>query len=539
VSLQTKDRREALARLDAARVEINQFFRAQALRASKPSGIVPTYVRPERPQDPALPLLQVNEVEGLARAFFVRVRAEIEHRTAEELEYTTDEVATLLRELEDRQRRLFDLSDPYVEHPALSAEIDILRRAGRRSSYESDASVLLRSYLVRAMRQTGAIEIARLKGDFHDVVSDGFFAGRLDASPIQNKDAKPRSGVGKTLDNIVDAWASEGSVTPKSVDASRAVARWFVERVGPIAVEAISPRDVRLFKKKLVGEGVSPPNINTKLARLRALLEFAVDDGDLSANPAKGIGVRDRDAAHRQRQEFDLVSLNAIFGSPVYSRAERPIRGRGEAAYWLPLMALYTGARLEELAQLRPIDVARETYMDGDDVEQTAWVIRIVRDDEDGLKLKNAVSERRVPIHADLEQLGFIKFAQAALAAEQGRLFPLLKADHYGRFGSKWGEWWSVYRRDVCAITDRRMVFHSFRHTFKCHARNVGMLEGVQRQIMGHSPKDAADSYGASGYSLYRLVEGMRLYRVPGLKLRTAVRAMVWETVRSVFRALR
>ena len=34
--------------------------------------------------------------------------------------------------------------------------------------------------------------------------------------------------------------------------------------------------------------------------------------------------------------------------------------GAGEAAYWLPLLALFTGARLEELAQLRVSDLASE-----------------------------------------------------------------------------------------------------------------------------------------------------------------------------------
>jgi hypothetical protein len=33
---------------------------------------------------------------------------------------------------------------------------------------------------------------------------------------------------------------------------------------------------------------------------------------------------------------------------------------------------------------------------------------------------------------------------------------------------------------------------------------------------MGHSDDDVADDYG-SGHSLYRLVEGMKLYRVPGV----------------------
>jgi hypothetical protein len=35
---------------------------------------------------------------------------------------------------------------------------------------------------------------------------------------------------------------------------------------------------------------------------------------------------------------------------------------------------------------------------------------------------------------------------------------------------------------------------------------------------MGHSPGDVADEYG-SGYSRHQLVEGMKLYKVPGLQI--------------------
>jgi integrase len=80
---------------------------------------------------------------------------------------------------------------------------------------------------------------------------------------------------------------------------------------------------------------------------------------------------------------------------------------------------------------------------------------------------------------------------------------------------AKWGEWFGSYKRSLGV--DPRMVFHSFRHTFKDKARGR-VSEGVQRQIMGHSSADVADNYG-SGFDLWQLVEEMRRYKVPGLKL--------------------
>lgn len=59
--------------------------------------------------------------------------------------------------------------------------------------------------------------------------------------------------------------------------------------------------------------------------------------------------------------------MRAIFASPLYTGARgakaRPEPGgflAFDACHWLPLLGHLTGARLEELAQLRPEDVMPE-----------------------------------------------------------------------------------------------------------------------------------------------------------------------------------
>jgi len=317
------------------------------------------------------------------------------------------------------------------------------------------------------------------------------------------------------LDTLVDRWAAERKPDDKTVDAHRAVARWFDERIGQLPVEEITKRHILSFKDRLLEEGQKLSNIKVKLSRLRTLFNYALDNDLIDNNPAAMVRVVVPDADRADRKSFDLQSLRSLFASPIYTRDFRPLQGRGEAAYWLPLLGLYTGARLEELGQLRPGDVRLETYPDGDDIEQSAWVIRVTEDAEDGLKLKNLGSRRLIPVHPILEELGFIKFALDA-SGEQ-RLFPELRPNKYGRLTAKWGEWFSVYKRTEAGITDDRMVFHSFRHTFKDHGRGR-MAEGVQRRIMGHSGVGTADDYG-DGHFLWQLVEGMRQYKVPGLAL--------------------
>ena len=56
---------------------------------------------------------------------------------------------------------------------------------------------------------------------------------------------------------------------------------------------------------------------------------------------------------------FEIADLQAIFKT-VFTVGERPKGGKGEASFWLPLLALFTGARLGELSSLRASDVARD-----------------------------------------------------------------------------------------------------------------------------------------------------------------------------------
>jgi integrase len=341
------------------------------------------------------------------------------------------------------------------------------------------------------------------------------FAEKEEGKPAESLPAAVNSGA--MLDTtIVDLWAAERKPVQKGIDTHRAVARWFYERVGRKPVGSITRQDVLAFKAKLLAEGTSPANTKVKLSRLRTLLKWAADNDHAPSNVAEGITIKDSAQAKNKRVEFDLPALGRIFSTPIYAAGARPTAGKGEAAYWLPLLALFTGARLEELGQLRVADVQEMTYPDHDGAEAKAWFLHIREDKEDDLTLKNAASERDVPVHPELERLGFLRFVADARQSGATRLFPKLTPNVYGRLTAKWGEWFGSHLRGACAVPDRRMVFHSFRHTFKQYARHAGIVEGVQRQIMGHSSGDVADSYG-SGYPLHQIVEGMRIFRVPGL----------------------
>jgi len=338
-------------------------------------------------------------------------------------------------------------------------------------------------------------------------------------SPAPEARTEPPKGPGTTLPQLADKWATERKPDTRTVSIMDRVVRRFHEFVGTLPVEQIERLHVVQFKDKLMASGQTATNTNKQLTNLSTLLNYAASNLLLPVNPASGVKVLEQKRAKEARYPFDLAALNAIFAGPVHVKGIRPKGGAGEAAYWLPLLGLFTGARVEELAQLRPENVYEDTYHDGNGVEHSAWVIAIT-DRGEGQGLKNASSRRRVPMHAELQRLGFIEYAQQAKGRE--RIFHELRPDTMGAESGNWSKWFGKYLRRTVNVTDTRMVFHSFRHKFKDAAREAGITEEVSDALTGHSNGSVARNYGGVNYPLRPLVEAMAQYRIPGLVLPAA-----------------
>ena len=320
-----------------------------------------------------------------------------------------------------------------------------------------------------------------------------------------------------TLASLVERWEAAKQPTAKTANKARAVIAEFEQAVGlgSLSTPHLTSRHINKFKDHLTASGAALATGNNKLGLLRTVCEVSKAHLPGGLNPCAGINitVTKKRLAQDRRHAFDAGHLGIVFGSPVYCANMRPVAGGGEAAFWLPLLALYTGARQREIGQLRTMDVVQEPYLDATGDEAHAWVIRILFA---AGRLKNERSERRVPIHAALIELGFLRYVEAAEAAGRQRLFPDLRPDYDGNFTAAWSKWFGRWLRGKCGITDKRLVFHSFRHTFKHFARYSQIAPDVQNEITGHETGDMANDYGGLSYPLHPLVEGMRRFRVPG-----------------------
>ncbi len=254
------------------------------------------------------------------------------------------------------------------------------------------------------------------------------------------------------------------------------------------------PRYRDLPIKKIVKlKNLKPMAVNTvnnNISHIIAFMNWAKRHGYISENYFEGLKVPKGKKARDQRKAFTTRDLRKISHPENYLKATKKSNFR----YWIPLMALFSGARLGELAQLHKSDVIKE---------QGIWCFNFTEEggtEKNPKKLKNDPSERKVPVHPLLIELGFIEFVQHAKKdKKEVRLFSDLSfnsADYYSRQIGRWFN--QFYLRKTLGIIDPAKSFHSFRHTVADCLKQKGIAMGFVEELLGHG-SGSSQSFGRYG----------------------------------------
>jgi integrase len=316
--------------------------------------------------------------------------------------------------------------------------------------------------------------------------------------------------VGGSLRDAIEGWNKERSRPVGTVHEYRRAVEMFIQLHGDLPVAALKKSHARQFREAIqevpqrrAGElrkaplpelsawgrkhpdapRVSPGTINKQLGAMRAISEWAFAKGVIPedtqwSNPFANMHV---EGDQSERTSFETAELQLVFASPVFAKHEFPAGGHGIAAFWLPLLALFNGARLSELAGLTAHALQEEP-------ETSALLLHITAQKSRGKKLKTKPSERAIPVHAMLVKLGFVKYVEEVRRREgdQAFLFPLV-APNRGRAGAPaWSKWFGRTLR-AQGVTDTNKVFHSFRHGFKDALTQKSVDEELRKALMGHA----------------------------------------------------
>ncbi len=327
--------------------------------------------------------------------------------------------------------------------------------------------------------------------------------------------------VGGTLRDAFEGWNKERARPAGTVHEYKRAVEMFIQLHGDLPVAAIKKSHARLYREALQdvpqrrsGEllkaslpelsawghkhteapKVSPGTVNKQLGAVQAVAVWAYANGVIPEDTAWSdpFAKMRLQGEQSERTSFASPDLKLLFAAPVFTKHKYPEGGRGPAAFWLPLLALFNGARQAELSSLTVADVQ-------DEPETSTPLFYITSQASRGKRLKTKASQRVIPVHAELVRLGFLKYVEDVRRhhGEKAFLFPLI-APVQGRAGvAAWSKWFGRYLR-AQGVTDTAKVFHSFRHGFKDALRQGKVNQETHDALTGHAQASTVSGgYGA------------------------------------------
>lgn len=155
--------------------------------------------------------------------------------------------------------------------------------------------------------------------------------------------------------------------------------------------------------------------------------------------------------------------------------------------YWLPIISLYSGARLGEIAQLFIEDIRQD---------RGVWIFHITPEGAtDDKSVKTEGSARVVPVHPELIRLGLLDYHAEQKTAGETRLFPTAERDTRGHFGEP-SRFFGRYFEKIGVKVDNTTKFHSLRHGVTDAFRRAGYLDEEFGMLLGHTAGTTTGRYG-------------------------------------------
>ena len=248
---------------------------------------------------------------------------------------------------------------------------------------------------------------------------------------------------------------------------------------------------------------LEPTTINSKyLTPLRRIFDWLKAAGrGPDSNPFAEIRAYRPKRADRKNKRRDftdaeaaaMLALPLFTGSKGYKLKPLYLPGRVRVSdwrFWVPLICLYSGMRLNEACALGVADIK----------EQDGLPFMHVRDLLEGQNTKSEASWRKVPIHRVLLQAGLLDFVGKARTTRHPRLFSDLEVNADGYVSDIPQKFFvHIVARAVDPDYDEpgKLTFHSSRHTVITKLRSLNCREDISTEIVGHEKEGVHASYGS------------------------------------------
>lgn len=336
-------------------------------------------------------------------------------------------------------------------------------------------------------------------------------AGAVVPTPVVAAKLPTPAPFSKTLRDVFDRWKDSGA-KPRKPDTIRAMERalkQFEGRHPKVTLEGITRDMGDRYRAWLREQCKTPKTARDRLTAIKSLLKYAHRELEWTPRHTwEGLDIKAKTTNKRRPiQDDELVKL---FGSEVHTayKLPRDAKAGRDAAYWVPLLGLFTGARLGELCQLTPADV------------QTVEGIPAITITDEGADrtVKTPAGMRTIPLHPELIRLGFLNYAQRMKDQRAASLWPRMSlrkdkpSDYFGR-------WFLLLRESVGLQGAGGVTSHYFRHTVRTVMHRAGMSEATMDRITGHETPGSVGAKVYTHWGLAQLVPAVEAIRYPFLAL--------------------
>jgi len=316
----------------------------------------------------------------------------------------------------------------------------------------------------------------------------------------------------------------------KEIESDKRIVEEFIEIVGDIDFSTITKTEVshyidvqtklppnrkkspkyrdlsikEVMKLKLSQKEIqTPQNINKRITKLSVFGNWGVRQGLLITNPFSGMKFSVKKQPHT-RQPFTADELRKIFKPETYlkwtihfSHPYRKDRVSNHLPYyWIFLLGIFSGMRTNEMCQILLSQVKKEKGI---------WFIFIEDSEETKVKTENAI--RKVPVHPQLIDLGFVDYVTAQKKSKRGRLFWELSEDRDG-FASHVSRHYNQRFLPAVGVWKKyTKVLYCTRHTFINKLYSEMVDENVIKVLVGHEKEFTMKHYGGDPFTPERLLE--------------------------------
>lgn len=214
---------------------------------------------------------------------------------------------------------------------------------------------------------------------------------------------------------------------------------------------------------------------------INAFFAWCIEAELLTQNPFRLIQLsRYRELMPRKKEPFTEEDLKALFSAKRIAACDQPHK------FWVPLIAMFTGMRVNEISQLFRKDVRVERVRDTKGVEHTILCFEVTPHRKNQ-RIKTPYAQRLIPVHSMLLTLGFQEYLEDLDRLGADHLFPGLNwsGDGPGRAMTQWFN--AKHRRQEAGIDVPTKTLHCFRHTINTLADRCSIPDSIMTSLNGHA----------------------------------------------------